>query len=331
MAGIYRAIWDRLRRGFAPGAVLLAAVSLGACGEDSNPTPGPDNATPHVVASVPPLEGLVRPVLPPNTRVSLLVPPGRDPHGFELRPSDVRTLAESDLIVCVGAGFEPGLDRTIGKLPDARVVRFAAVEGVDAPADAHHGHAHGHDEETHDHGGFDPHLWLDPDLCVRFVEAVARAAEDLPGGEPAEAVRTRAATHIDAIRALDAELARALAPYEGSAIVTQHAAFGRFAERYGIRVVGVLRSSKNNATGPAAWAGAAEAIDAARAEGVRVGVFVEPQSDAASVRRLGDAIGAPMGRLDPLGSGDWFAMMRAIAAELARVLGAEQPEGDETP
>ena len=296
--------------------VVLVLAPAGCAGSEPQRSPGPL----RVVVTVPPLEGLVAPVLPPDAQVTVLIPPGRDPHGFEMTPSDVDTLGRADLIVEIGNGFEPGLDRLLEHLKGPTVVRFAAVAGVKPDP-----HAHTHeDADGHDHGDEgNLHLWLDPGQCVKLVEAVSQRVKGLPGGLGADAPDPEA--QLEAVRSLDKELADRLAPFAGSGIVTQHAAFEPLAERYGLRVLAVLRTSEDGPVGPSALADAGSAIAKARAAGDRVGVFTEPQRDRALGQRLAEAAGTPLGTLDPLGSGDWFSTMRAIADELARVLGGDEP------
>ena len=65
------------------------------------------------MVSIPPLEGLVRPLLPADAEVKVLVPPGQTPHGFELAPSDVVTVANADVVVYVGLYLEPQLEKLL--------------------------------------------------------------------------------------------------------------------------------------------------------------------------------------------------------------------------
>ena len=72
---------------------------------------------------------------------------------------------------------------------------------------------------------------------------------------------------------------------------------------------------------------------AVKAEGLST-VFVEPQLSPAAGKRIASATGAKVATLDPLGSGDWFAMMeanrRAIAAAVGGKIDVSATEGGRT-
>lgn len=290
----------------------------------------------RVVVTIPPLKGLVEPMLPPGSEVIVLLPPGRSEHGWEPRQGDLKAIARADLTVSVGLGLEASFFRVLHKVRnDRRIdVTFAELVGlegagasIEAGKSAGHGHHHDHDHEhdehcDHSHDGADPHLWLDPVLCMEFAGKLApvieRAARKA-GMNESDVVRTaeRAGELEARIGQLDAECRRLLEPVRGKAIVTHHAAFGRLADRYGLRVVEVVRPVE----GVEPTTGQISAVlEAIRREGVSA-IFAEPQYADRSVDMIAQRAGVQLGRLDPLGSGDWFAMMRANVEELAAKLG----------
>jgi zinc transport system substrate-binding protein len=112
---------------------------------------------------------------------------------------------------------------------------------------------------------------------------------------------------------LQADLTEVLAPYKGAKIVTHHAAFGRFAERYGLIVAEVIKGTEGAEPTPGRIAAIVEAV---KAEQVKA-IFIEPQFNATAAERIARASGVKLGKLDPLGDGDWFAMMRANADAIA--------------
>lgn len=305
------------RRGRAAGIALTLAgvMGLGACDGASEREPGPV----RVVVSIAPLAGVVAAVAPEDAEVTTLIPVGASPHGFQPRPSDVRELGRADVVVVVGLGVEGGMTRAIAEAErrGARVVRFADVVGI--ASDHDHGHDHGHDHD-HAHGGADdPHLWLDPALMGELVEAVERAlGAAVPGGEDAS-LAERASGMRAQIAVLDAEIAERLQPFAGARIVTHHGAFGRYAERYGLVIAEVMRPVESAEP----TAGELAAVRDALAAGDIRAVFVEPQFDARVLREQATRAGVPVGELDPLGSGDWFAMMRANTDEIVRTLGGD--------
>ena len=320
-------------RPLAPRAIavlgLLASTLAGpvGCGRDQGDRPA--EGPPRVAVSIPPLRGLVEPLLGGGGEIRVLIPVGVSGHGYQPNPSDAQALRQSDLVVGVGLGIEGGLSRYLERGAGGRVVLMSKVTGLDHLDHHHHDHD-GHDHHHHDHDDADgdPHLWLDPTLASTLVEAVgqelAGLREGRTGWDGAEGLETRVQDVQARIEALDAELRQTLAPVRGKGIVTNHAAFARFCERYGLRVAGVIRPFDAAEPTPSELEAVRSVIEGGGADGV----FVEPQLDARVSRRMAEAAGLPLGTLDPLGDGDWFAMMRANADELVRVLGDPAAGGD---
>jgi ABC-type Zn uptake system ZnuABC Zn-binding protein ZnuA len=118
------------------------------------------------------------------------------------------------------------------------------------------------------------------------------------------------------VNAVHDEHVRALTPLAGRAIVTHHDAFGRLAKRYGLVVAA---SIKNTHAGEATPERIAEAVRAIKARDAKA-VFFEPQFDKSVAERIATTAGVKLGMLDPLGDGDWFAMMRSNLRTLAENL-----------
>jgi zinc transport system substrate-binding protein len=255
---------------------------------------------------------------PPDATVRTLMPPGRSEHGYEFTPSDIAAVGQADVVVYVGLGLEPAVDKFVRRKPSdrRRVVVLGDVLGIDHEHDHHHEHG-----EACDHA-VDVHVWLDPILMRAVVPELRRAIEEAQrsAGRLTDRERTRLdqaqAELIRRLDDLDREFREALEPLRGAAIVTHHSAFGRLAERYGLRVAAVIRPVEGSEPTPAQIA---QVVEAMRREGVGV-IFVEPQFSEAAARRIAERTGARIGRLDPLGTGDYFALMRANLASLVQHL-----------
>ncbi len=302
------------RLGHAVVAAVVVAVLAAGCSRQGEPArePGPM----RVVVSIPPLAGLVRPLVHEGAEVRVLVQAGQSPHGYEPRPSDIAAIARADLVVLVGMGVESSLPGS-GREGE-RVLVMAEALGLGtgtAGEHAEHGHAHGA-------GDADPHLWLDPMLVGEFVPVLA---ERVRGAVQSAATEASAAASVDAresallmrIRAVDDDYQSRLRPFADASIITQHTAWSRLAARYGLEVAAVIQVVEDAEPTPGHIA---EVVAAAREHRVRA-VLSEVQLDARIAERIAAQVGVPIGRLDPLGRGDWEAMMRTNLDELIRVLG----------
>ncbi len=292
----------------------------------------------RVAVSIPPLESLTREVAPAGTEVHVLIPPGRSEHGFEFTPADLALVARADVVVLVGLDLEPRIEKFLSEQPNPRrrVVRFAEVVGL-RQVDVRHGDS-GHDESDpskpappaseHEHdalplGWVDQHLWLDPSLVERLVpalgEAIGKALEakgTLDDAAKAALGRAQGAA-LARVRQVDAEYRERLGPMKGKAFVTNHNAFSRLAQRYGLTIACTLRELENSEPTPSEVAGIVRAVKDRRA----CAIFVEPQYSQSVGQRLARQAGVKVGRLDAMGTGDWAALMRGNLDELARALG----------
>lgn len=324
----------------------------------------------HAVVTIAPLKGLVEPLLPAGSKVTVLMPPGRSEHGYEFSPSDVAALAGADIVVYVGLNLEPRIARSLRERPVAGqgVICFAEVVGLQRRGEpepnsdggqggnaepakgdesskqakpSHAGEAapkksdtthvdHVHDatcDHAHDEGWIDQHIWLDPMLVRLLVPAVSKAVQSAITGRGVapEIEESHLASVQDAEKALvtkiegvDRAWRDGLAPFKGASIVTHHAAFGRPALRYGIEIANVIRKGEGQEPTPG---DIADVVKSIREQKVRA-IFVEPQFNARSAERIAKAANVRLGRLDPLGDGDWFEMMRGNLEQLTTNLGS---------
>lgn len=299
----------------APLAAALTAlgVVLGSCERSENrraadalPTPG----ALRVVVTIPPLAGLIAPLLPEGSQVRALVPPGASPHGYELTPDDAAALARADLVVYVGLGLEPGVVKALARRGKDAPAQLCMAEALGIGGEPQHDHAHHEHDDDCDHGPIDEHLWLDPVLVASFVGEAEEAISALlrVRSAPADAlvaVERGAALLRTSVAEVDAVYRERLSPYQGAKIVTQHAAWGRLADRYGLVVARVIMPVEAHDPSPADLAAAAESI---KREGVAA-VFSEPQLNRAAAERLARLAGVPFGEIDPEGDSDWVRLM----------------------
>jgi len=306
------------RRAHAALGILGVAFALvlWACGRPASSGDGHAGPT-RIVVTIPPLEGLVRAIVPEGARITTLIAPGTSEHGYEPTPRDLADLASADVIVYVGLDLDPKIARFVREHPSLTRMDVCFAQVVGLGGEGTYDEEHDHEEHAHDaphEHALDPHLWLDPALVRRLVPALGEAMSQARG-DGKDAPR-KAAALAERVTALDAELASTLAPIKGRAIVTHHNAWSRFAERYGLTVAAVIRANEGAEPTPEAIAASVEAV---RSRGAR-GIFVEPQFSPAAAEAIARASGARLGVLDPLGKGDWFELMRANARALVETL-----------
>lgn len=206
----------------APLALAAALCLLGACGS-GKPATGSGRAI-TVVATTPHVADLVANVAGARAEVIRVMDPGSDPHHFEPRTSDVAATVEAVLLFSNGNGLDEWAERLIEDGGgDAELVDLADAADADS----------------------DPHWWHDPRKAIAAVgEIRSRLAAADPAG--AEQYGSNADAYAQALRQLDREIATCMnrIPSDRRKLVTDHDAFGSFAERYGLEVIGTVIPSQ---------------------------------------------------------------------------------------
>jgi len=212
----------------AIGAVALATLlASGACRPGDAPAAA---GKLRVVATTGMIGDLAARVGGDRVEVTALMGPGVDPHLFKASESDVRRLAEADLILYNGLHLE-------GKMADV-LVKMARTRPVVAVSETIPQELLREPPEFA--GQYDPHVWFDVSLWARAVEPIAAELAALDPPHAAD-YRRRADATRDELLALDRWAAERVAslPESRRVLVTAHDAFGYFGERYGLRVVGL--------------------------------------------------------------------------------------------
>ena len=68
---------------------------------------------PNVVTDIPPVHALVGQVMGDLGTPVLLLEKGADEHDFQLRPSQMQSIADADTVIWVGPALTPWLDRAM--------------------------------------------------------------------------------------------------------------------------------------------------------------------------------------------------------------------------
>ena len=182
--------------------------------------------------------------------VTVLMPPGTDPHSFEPTPQDVVAVAGAHVIFVSGAGLEAFLQRLLDSAGEGvpAVPLSHGVELLQArSADEHE------DQGGKDHDGADPHTWFDPTNVIIWAHNVEHALASLdPAG--AATYAANAAAYEATLHDLDVwvrgETARI--PEGRRKLVTDHASFTYFARRYGFQQTGAVFPGYSTLSEPSA-------------------------------------------------------------------------------
>jgi zinc transport system substrate-binding protein len=281
----------------ATALVLVAAAGLPACSGGD----GGSNGKVQVVASFFPLAEMARAVGGADVEVSTLTPPGVEPHDLELSTGQVGRATEADVLLYLGAGFQPAVadlaERAQGEVRDL----LAGLPLVDD----------------------DPHVWLDPSFMRRMSVTVQGALARVdPDNRPT--YTANAARYREGLARVDREFEAGLADCERNVVVTSHAAYRYLTSRYGLEQEAVTGADPEAEPSPARLAELATLIR----EGGVTTVFTEPLVTGGPADALARETGTRTAVLDPVEGpakdapeAGWAGLMRRNLAALRSALG----------
>lgn len=292
--------------------LTLILITLTAC---SDPAPTSMDGRLTVVASTSIIGDVARQIGGDSISLTVLLPVGTDPHSYEPRPQDVANLTDADVVLFNGFGLEETLQPL---LTDAQNVVTVSdgIQGLPMPE--------GHDEE--DAGGFDPHVWQDPNNVIVWANNIAAAFSKADPAR-ADAYAANAKAYIAELTSLDAWIKDQVAQVPGSnrKLVTDHQAFGYLAARYGFEQIGAVVPSLSTGASPSAKELAA-LEDAIRSNGVKT-IFVGSTVNPDLSQRVADDTGIQLvtlftGSLSATGGGaeTYLDFMRYNVNAIVRAL-----------
>ena len=301
------------------GAIAVGGGFLAGCGSGGD-SEGGTGKTVSVIATTTQIADVVREVGGDEVEVTQLLQPNTDPHDYEPRPSDVAAFPDADVVFINGGHLDEWVEELIEDSgSEARVVDLGmgipvkleggedghGHAGEEAKGEEHgHDHGgekakgeeHGHAEEKakgeehgHDHGAeeVDSHWWHDP---TNIEAATARVAAVLGQVDPeaSSVFAGNARSYERELATLDnaIEVCIDRIPVSERKLVTDHEAFGYFANRYGIEVIGTVIPALTTQAEPSAG-DLAELEETIRSEGVKA-VFPEssvPSTTAEAIAR----------------------------------------------
>ncbi len=307
--------------------MALIAISVAGCGSGSDDTSveatGSSAKATKAVVTFSILDDVVQNVGGECVETTVLVGRDGDTHVYQPTPETSVQMAEAELVIANGLGFEPWLD-DLYSASGAKGTRVTAMEGVTPLTPAEEGVAADDADEV------DPHAWQNPEN-MRTATITVRDA--LIKANPAcAAVITENAARYDAkLVELNTEIATAVELIQTTQriLVTNHDSLGYFAKQYGFTVETALGAFSTESADPSAGR-VAELVDIIRASGVPA-IFVENTGGSDLVDRLAKEAGvalAPPLYTDALGpkdspGGTYIGMMQSNAETISMSLAGE--------
>lgn len=159
--------------------------------------------------------------------VTNIIPAGGDAHSFEPTINQMIEIAEGDLFIYSSPKFETYVETILEAVKDHKVETLVASEGIDFY------HVEQLDDDSHDHGNEDPHVWLDPLRAIQLAENIKKKLVTLLP-EQEDVFQENFERLKSELEALDNEFLQMRDKVTKDTIVVSHAAYSYWEDRYDI-------------------------------------------------------------------------------------------------
>ncbi len=281
---------------------LLAGSVLGLLGSFALAEP------PQVLASIKPLQLIAAAITEGVSQPAVLLPPGANPHSYQLRPSERRTLHEADLILWVGPALEPYLAKLLleHRAPVAAMtlpgLTLSHLDEPEAPLHTHNetdteADAHHPDHDAHQHQGDDPHIWLYPENARAIATALTTRLQQL---DPANAAQYAGNLEqfSQSLDTLLVEVPQRFTNLDQQGFYVFHDAWGYLARAFALQVRGHITLSPEQQPGIRHLNSLRQTFKAE----APLCLLVEPGFKPAYLDRILEDLPVSRGTIDPLAS-----------------------------
>lgn len=217
--------------------IIAVTVALSACGGQPPARDASDTAL-NILTTSTILADITRNVAGDRLIVESFLPAGADPHSYQPTPQDTAKINQTKLLILNGAEYEHFLESLLENAGGERAL-IEASAGLSLRSDPEH--------------GVDPHLWLDPNNVIIYVENIREGLTHFDA-DGSQTYQSNADAYVAQLQELDAWIRNQVEqiPPARRVLVTNHEAFGYFAERYGFTVVGTIIESFSSDAAPSA-------------------------------------------------------------------------------
>jgi zinc transport system substrate-binding protein len=288
--------------------LALALVATGCTSHRSDTTA---SGKIKVVAAFYPIAAAAQRVGGSCVSVTNLTPAGAEPHDLELNPGEVDRIQDAKVVFVMGRGFQPAVEKSAGQRDRATVKLL---------------------ERLRLGSSGDPHVWLDPVLYSKVVDAVTA---ELVRVDPKCRVtfERNAARYQAEIAQVGRAYAEGLQHCKRHTIVTAHDAFGYLAHRYGLKQEGIAGIAPDEEPNARRIADLADLVAKRGITTIFTEELVSPKVADALAREAGGLKTATLNPLEGLTDaqvargGDWASAMGANLTKIRAALGCSSRPG----
>lgn len=206
---------------------LFIFILLSSCENSVN------DGKPVIIVSIPPQRYFAENITGDYADVYTLIKPGFSPHNFDILPDQLAVLSSAEVYFTIGLEFEETL---INKIKD--VVPDLIIYKTDKSISKRKTDHPFIENNNHNHGNSDPHIWLNPNLAKVISQNMLKGLIDTYPAET-ERFKNNFNSFEGRLDSLNSVIDSIFSKSDVREFISFHPAWGYFADEYGLKQIPV--------------------------------------------------------------------------------------------
>lgn len=218
---------------------VITMISAVACSSGNNTAK--DNGKINVYTTVFPIYDFTRNIGKDKININYVVPPGVEPHDYEITPKLMKDIQNADLLIKNGLG----LDSFADKIKSENKLQIVdASEGIKPLTYDEEQNHENEGNNSHNHGQYDPHVWLNVDLAMKECENIKNALIKADEKNK-DYYEKNYNEYIEKLKKLKSDYDENLKDKKNKSIIVSHGAYGYLCDEYKINQISITGISPN--------------------------------------------------------------------------------------
>jgi zinc transport system substrate-binding protein len=247
-----------------------------------------------VMVTVGPQAEFVKKIGGEKVKVTVMVPPGADPHTYEPLPTQMKAVSDAQIYAEVGSGIEfelSWMDKIRALNPHMKVLNcshgMVLLPGTEMGESS------------------DPHVWVSPKKAKIMVENIYQGlVQTDPTNKGYYTINRN--EYLQQLNQLDENITQTLAKKKNNIIMVYHPSWGYFCHDYNLTQISIESQGKEPTP-----QGIASLVDQARQKNIKI-IFVTPQFSTRNAQVIANEIGGRVVVVDDLNK-NYLENMRKVA------------------
>ena len=281
-----------------------------------------------ITTSIRPLQSIIANLTKDtNSDINILVGRDQSLHNYFLKPSQAKSLYESDMVIIIDSNFELFMDKMIINLKkkNKRIVETAKFPGLELIKNEEEERHHHHDEEEEHHhhvGEYDLHYWLDISQVKLVAKELVNILKEM-NPKNSTKYQNNLDEFIQKLDSLDKSILKKLEDVKDKQYIVTHNAYDYFVKRYGLRKPQAITIDHDQNIGAKTF----HNLQMTLKENKVACIFEEPQFSSRIIEKLKSIGNVKIGKLDAEWGPDgvstvdsYFIMMENLTESFVKCL-----------